>query len=365
MNKSLFNSKFNNLDFVLYVIFLIFLFLWFFADGVIFRSDSMVYLKESNDLIVNGDWHYRRFPYRGPVFTIVTSFSLWVSGNNPIVVGLIPRFAGLFTLILSFLLIRRHFGISVAFFIVFLIGTNPLFVEMSHTYHIDLFLTVFILCFINLFSIAIVQNNYKYMFYAGLFYSIAFLTKEMSMLLFFLVPMVILPTKMQFKTKFISSFYFTASLILVSWITFILSLGYPIRVILGRHLDPVANIGGKFQIYSEQLQTNFTKLFSIFIEGTTIGIYWLFNSQGLLVSLLILISIFYLAIKSLTKRNPVELLLFLAPVSFLPFFIYWGSTVISSRQLTSFVILLIISCAPVIKLILIQLKYFLKKKLKS
>lgn len=321
---------------------------WFFGDDIIFRSDSMVYLKEANDLITNGDFDYRRFPFRGPIFTLITSSLLSISDNNPLVVGLVPRAAGVASIIFFYLIARLFTGPAVASVGLLLLVTTPLFVEMAGTYHIDLTLTAFTLASLYYFIKGVQLRSNWAIFFSGLLYGIAYLTKELVVLMLPLVFLLALFSQGVDRKKWVSFFYSGAVIPIGLWAVFIKTKGYSLSVLLGRHVSEDANTDGKFYVFTGAFDGGILDALGRLLIGLAHTIQWFFAEQGILLGLLVAIAMPYLFVRFFVERKAELLCLLFAPLAFTPFLAYWGYSVISSRQLTVFVVLSVLSIIPVL-----------------
>lgn len=352
-NKFIYFFKNINLTFIFLTIFSFF---WFIRTSIDLQVDSIVYLKKAIEFgLDEGD--YRRFPYRGPIFTYITLFFLKLSNGSVYIIGLIPRLVGLLILITSYLFLKKLYSNLTALIVFSLILFNPLFNELSSNYHIDLTLSFFILLFLFLFIFGIIQSNFLIIF-SGVFYSIAFLTKELALLLIFAPAICLIILNLKFsKIKAFIFFYSPVVFILGYWALYIKSKGHSTLKMFGRHLDTSANPGGEFEkFYDYTLGSSLKSFFESVLTGIDGYLYWLWNDQGPVYFILFLLTIITCLITIIKKKSSKDFIISIVIFSLSPFVIYWGTTLLSPRQLSSFNLLNLIGSSIFINYFITFLK---------
>lgn len=339
------NNLLNDLNFWILICFMV---VWFFADSIVFRSDSMNYLNGAHKLLLDGNISaLKSYPFRGPVFSLVSAFFLFISGNDPVYLALLPRLTGVAMIVVTFVFIRLYFDTITAYIVIGILIINPLFVEMAGTYHIDLFLSLVAILFFFILTVALNNNNIFLIIVSGFFFAIAFLTKELVVVMFPIPFITVLFSKTSFRLKYIFSFYFSFLLFIVPWVIYLLKNNHSILVLFGRHIQRESTgAEKKFNLVADRILQDKGTAIDLIFSGIKKFSVWYFDNVGFIVLSLIVLGVIISLWYIFKKREVLYINLLLAPLSFLVFAIYWGTTIISPRQLTTFVVFSIIISAP-------------------
>jgi len=220
----------------------------FSVTTIKFSPDSITYLNESHELYAQGK--YSRL-YRGPFMALYGAMAIFFSGGNILGILVLPRIAFLLTILSFSILIRSLYGIRSVLYTAIGIIFLPKLHAIGTTYHIDIFvLPPAILATWSLFE-AYNRRSVSFAIFSGIFLGIAFLTKEVAVLLtpVWLFGWILFPPyDRELRKVFLFSIGFLGITVLPWFIHVVNSAG--IEYLIGKN---VGKGGGKFSALTTNL----------------------------------------------------------------------------------------------------------------
>lgn len=199
---------------------------YYLGETPIYSWDEARHGVSAYEMVKNNDFIVNTYGYKNDYWNLKPPVSFWaialgykIAGFNPLGLRLFSAVAALLTIFIAAMLVKYKHGAAASLICVLILTTSPKYIVIhsARTGDAD---ALFVLFFtVAMISMILIEKNRRFLYLAGLAFSLAFLTKSWHALSIALTGFIyLLFTKTLFKLK------------IKEWILFILSSFSPILI---------------------------------------------------------------------------------------------------------------------------------------